>query len=120
MSKNNKKWRNAGLYTLLVIVVIALTTAFLDKKPQGKESWRYDEFINRVESNAVSTVQLSADRSKAIATDANGDRIVVNLPDDPQLIDILADNHVDISVLPQNDDGFWFRALSPPLSQHQE
>jgi cell division protease FtsH len=37
---------------------------------------------------------------------------VVNLPNDPQLISILASNGVDISVLPPNDDSFWFRALS--------
>ena len=40
MSKdNNKKWRNAGLYVLLAIVVVALGTAFLDKQPQAHQTW---------------------------------------------------------------------------------
>ena len=39
----------------------------------------------------------------------------MNLPNDPQLIDILSDNGVDIAVLPQSDEGFWFRALSSLL-----
>jgi cell division protease FtsH len=48
----------------------------------------------------------------AIATARDGNRYLVNLPNDPQLIDILANNKVDIAVLPQNDESFWFRALS--------
>ncbi|MFM6222333.1 MAG: hypothetical protein ACKPDM_18600, partial [Dolichospermum sp.] len=45
-SVNNKKWRNTGLYALLFIVVIALGTAFFDKQPQNRETWRYSQFIH--------------------------------------------------------------------------
>lgn len=109
---NNKRWRNAGLYALLAIVVIALATAFLDQEPQSQETWNYTEFINRVEAGQVETVRLSADRSRAIATAQDGTQIVINLPRDPQLIDILSQNNVDIAVQPQSDDGFLLRALS--------
>lgn len=108
----NKKWRNAGLYALLAIVVIALATAFLDKPSQTRETWKYSKFIQEVESNRVETVRLSADRTRALATIQDGSQVIVNLPNDPQLIGILANNGVDISVLPQSDEGFWFRALS--------
>jgi cell division protease FtsH len=37
---------------------------------------------------------------------------LVNLPNDPQLINILAENNVDISVLPQREEGVWVRAFS--------
>ncbi len=109
---NNKKWRNAGLYVLLAIVVIALGTAFLDKQPQSRESWKYSKFIDEVESGQVENVKLSADRSQALVTDQEGNPVLVNVPNDPQLFDILTKNGVDISILPQNDEGFWFRALS--------
>ncbi len=108
----NKKWRNAGLYALLAIVVVALATAFLDKPSQSRDTWKYSKLIQEVQSGKIETVKLSADRSKALVTAQDGKPVVVNLPNDPQLISILASNGVDISVLPQNDEGFWFRALS--------
>ena len=113
MSKNNnKKWRNAGLYVLLAIVVVALGTAFLDKPNQARQTWAYSTLIDQVENHKVETVKISADRTKAVVTDQEGNPILVNLPNDPQLIDILMENQVDIAVLPQGDEGFWFRALS--------
>ncbi|BAZ43932.1 cell division protein FtsH [Chondrocystis sp. NIES-4102] len=116
MSKdNNKKWRNAGLYVLLAIVVVALGTAFLDKQPQARETWAYSKLIDEVQSNKIETVKISADRTKAQVIDSEGTPVLVNLPNDPELIDILSDNGVDIAVLPQSDEGIWFRALSSLL-----
>ena len=108
----NKKWRNAGLYALLAIVVIALGTAFLDKPSQSRETWKYSQLIKEVQDGKIETVKLSADRTRALVTSQDGKQVLVNLPNDPQLISILADKGVDISVLPQSDESFWFRALS--------
>jgi cell division protease FtsH len=108
----NKRWRNAGLYALLAIVVIALGTAFFDKQPQSRETWRYSQFIQEVEKGRVERVSLSSDRTRALVTPLDGEKKVVNLPNDPELIDILAKNNVDIAVLPQSDEGFWFKAAS--------
>ncbi|MEQ8385736.1 MAG: ATP-dependent zinc metalloprotease FtsH3 [Coleofasciculus sp. A1-SPW-01] len=108
----NKKWRNAGLYALLAIVVIALATAFLDQPSQTRETWRYDQFIDNVKSKKVEIVQLSSDRTQAMVTAQDGTQYQVNLPNDPELISILTNNNVDIKVRPQSDDGFWFRTLS--------
>jgi cell division protease FtsH len=109
---NNKRWRNAGLYALLFIVVIALGTAFFDKQPQSRETWRYSQFIQEVEKGRVVQVKLSADRSQAIAKSQDGSQVSVTLVDDPSLINTLTEKGVDISVLPQTDEGFWFKALS--------
>ncbi len=109
---NNKRWRNAGLYALLAIVVIAIATAFFDKQPPSREQWKYSYFVQEVESKRVDKVSLSADRSKALVTAADGSKVIVNLPNDPGLIDILTKNGVDISVFPQNEDGFWIKAMS--------
>ena len=108
----NKRWRNVGLYVLLAIVVVSLATAFIEKQPQTRETWTTSEFYNAVEGRKIEKVRISADRT--IATFRQGEKnIVVNLlSDDTKLIDTLVKNGVDIAVLPQNDDGFWFKALS--------
>ncbi|MBW4607039.1 MAG: ATP-dependent zinc metalloprotease FtsH3 [Hassallia sp. WJT32-NPBG1] len=108
----NKKWRNAGLYALLFIVVIALGTAFFDKQPQTRETWRYSQFIQEVENNNVDKVSLSADRSTALVKSNQGTQFIVTLVNDPDLINTLSAKGIDISVLPQTDEGFWFKALS--------
>jgi cell division protease FtsH len=109
----NKRWRNAGLYALLAIVVIALATAFFDKQPQTRETWRYSQFLSEVQKNNVNKVSLSADRSRALVQIQDGTRVMVNLPSDPELIDTLTKNNVDISVLPASDgNDLWVRAVS--------
>ncbi|MBD2486244.1 ATP-dependent zinc metalloprotease FtsH3 [Aulosira sp. FACHB-615] len=117
----NKRWRNAGLYALLFLVVIALGTAFFDKQPQSRETWRYSDLIQKVEEGKplkdeknknVPKVSLSADRSIAWATYKDGTQRVVNLVNDPDLVNYLTSKGVDISVRPQTDEGFWFKALS--------
>lgn len=111
----NKRWRNTGLYVLLAIVVVALGTAFFDKQPQSRETWRYSKLLNEVENHKVERVSISADRTQALVKTLEGNRVMVNLPNDPGLIDVLTQNDVELSVLPQNDDGIWFRALSSLL-----
>ena len=109
----NKKWRNTGLYALLFIVVIALGTAFFDKQPQSRETWRYSQFIQEVEQGRVERVSLSSDRSTALVTPKYDEKKkIVTLVNDPDLINTLTAKGVDISVLPQADEGFWFKALS--------
>jgi cell division protease FtsH len=109
----NKRWRNAGLYALLFIVVIALGTAFFDKPRESRETWRYSQFIQEVEKGRVEKVSLSADRSTALVTPRyDPSKKLVTLVNDPDLINTLTTKGVDISVLPQSEDGFWLKALS--------
>jgi cell division protease FtsH len=109
----NKRWRNAGLYALLAIVVIALATVFFENKPQTTETLRYSQFLDKVENKQVDTVRISSDRTKGLVTAQDGSKYLVNLiPTDSELVDTLTRNGVDISVLPQNDDGLWLKALS--------
>jgi cell division protease FtsH len=111
----NKRWRNAGLYALLVVVVIFLATALLDRQPQNVESWRYTRFINEVQQSRIEKVSISADRTRAVATTDDGQKVSVNLPNDPELLSILTTNGVDISVSPQTEDNVWARVLSTLL-----
>ena len=111
----NKRWRNAGLYALLVVVVVFLATALLDRQPQDVDSWRYSQFIREVEQSNVAKVTISADRTRALVYQEDGKKATVNLPSDPELLDILTTNKVDISVSPQADDNVWARVLSTLL-----
>jgi len=109
----NKKWRNAGLYALLAIVVLALGTTFFEQKPQSRETWAYSQFIQEVAKGKVEKVQLSADRTTAIVSPKDEpEKRIVNLVNDPDLINTLRKYNVDINVLPQTDEGFWFKALT--------
>ncbi|MDY6937647.1 MAG: ATP-dependent zinc metalloprotease FtsH3 [Cyanobacteriota bacterium] len=109
----NKRWRNAGLYALLAIVVIALATAFFDRQPPTKQTSKYSDFVQAVEADRIEgTVSISADRSQAMYTSPEGERMLVNLPNDPDLISILTEHDLDVKVTPQSDDSFWLRALS--------
>ena len=109
----NKKWRNAGLYALLAIVVLALGTTFFEQKPQSRETWAYSQFIQEVAKGKVEKVQLSADRTTAIVSPKDEpEKRIVNLVNDPDLINTLRKYNVDINVLPQTDEGFWVKALT--------
>ncbi|MEM6433667.1 MAG: ATP-dependent zinc metalloprotease FtsH3 [Cyanobacteria bacterium P01_D01_bin.115] len=112
----NKRWRNAGLYALLVVVVIALATAIFDNSGQESQSWRYTRFLDAVESNRIERVSISADRSQARFTDPeSSSQVTVNLPNDPDLINTLETNNVDIVVFPQTDDSALVRLFSTLL-----
>nr|WP_228039444.1 ATP-dependent zinc metalloprotease FtsH3 [Dolichospermum sp. LEGE 00240] len=101
------------MYALLFIVVIALGTALFDKQPQSRETWRYSQFLQEVEKGRVERVSLSSDRSTALVTPKyDPNKKIVTLVNDPALINTLTNKGVDIAVLPQADEGFWFKALS--------
>lgn len=65
--------------------------------PEGT-NWRYSEFLNAVKKGKVERVRFSKDGSALQLTAIDGRRASVIVPNDPDLIDILAMNGVDISV----------------------
>jgi cell division protease FtsH len=111
---NNKRWRNAGLYVLLAVVAIALATTFLEKPAPAIKTLKYSQFIQEVKRGDIENVGLNADRSKALVTEKDGAKAIVNLPpNDNQLMTILNDNvKGNLYVLPANDESVWFRVLS--------
>jgi cell division protease FtsH len=111
----NKRWRNAGLYALLVVVVIFLATALWDNRQPPIKTWRYSEFINQVSTGQVEKVAIRSDRQFAQAKANDGETYGINLPNDPELLDILQKNNVDISVTQQGEDNGIARILSTLL-----
>jgi cell division protease FtsH len=104
----NKRWRNAGLYALLAIVLIALGTTFFDRPPEAKGTLKYSEFMTQVQEKKIEKVTLFSDRTKAIVTRGE-EKLQVNLLPDAGLIDTLTKNGVDITVRPPQDDSILVR-----------
>lgn len=65
--------------------------------PEGT-TWRYSEFLSAVEGGKIERVRFAKDGAQLQLTAVDGRRAVVMLPNDPELVDILAKNGVDISV----------------------
>ncbi|CAK6701525.1 ATP-dependent zinc metalloprotease FtsH3 [Synechococcus sp. CCY9201] len=108
-----KGWRNAGLYVLLAVVVIAVGTAFLDRPDPANapRTLRYSDFVEAVQGNEVSRVLISPDRGTAQVVENDGRRAVVNLAPDKDLLKLLTDHDVDIAVQPSREPAAWQQAV---------
>lgn len=81
-----------------------------DGLPEGNQ-WRYSEFINAVNGGKVERVRFSKDGTMLQLTAIDGRRATVVLPNDPDLVDILAKNGVDISVSEGDQQGNYVALL---------
>ncbi|MBM5826609.1 MAG: ATP-dependent metallopeptidase FtsH/Yme1/Tma family protein [Cyanobacteria bacterium M_surface_7_m2_040] len=108
-----KRWRNAGLYVLLVIVMIAIGTAFLDRPDPANapRTLRYSDFVEAVQGNEISRVLISPDRGTAQVVENDGRRALVNLAPDKDLLKLLTDHNVDIAVQPSREPAAWQSAI---------
>lgn len=115
----DKRWRNLGLYLLLVVVVL-WGGSFLIPAPgtNERETLRYSEFVEAVQDNQVSRVTISTDQSTAKVVERDGRNADVNLAPDKDLLKLLTDHNVDIAVEPTRQDsafGQVARSLFIPL-----
>jgi cell division protease FtsH len=113
-----KSWRNAGLYVLLVVVMIALGTAFMGGRPaadNAPRSLRYSEFLDAVQDNQISRVLMAPDRGTALVVESDGGRAQVNLAPDAGLLDLLSKHKVDIVVQNNRQAPVWQQALGSLL-----
>jgi cell division protease FtsH len=117
-NKNNKFWKNFGLYALLLVVVIVIGSALIDNQPQQREEWRYSKLIEAVENKQVSQVNISNDNTWAEATIPDPDgidgkkKVRVNLPRDPEFLDILQRNNVQFDVVQPRNQGAFLQTIS--------
>lgn len=78
--------------------------------PEGGQ-WRYSEFIGAVQAGKVERVRFSKDGGMLQLTAVDGRRATVVLPNDPELVDILARAGVDISVSEGEQQGNYVALL---------
>ncbi|HGY5551687.1 MAG TPA: ATP-dependent zinc metalloprotease FtsH [Prochlorococcus sp.] len=109
----DKRWRNVGLYLLLVVVVVWGGT-FIIGGPgtTERETLRYSEFVEAVQDNQVSRVLISPDQGTAQVVESDGRRAEVNLAPDKDLLKLLTEHNVDIAVQPTRQASGWQQAAT--------
>jgi cell division protease FtsH len=88
----------------LIAIIVLLLIGCVQEPIIARETWEYNKFIQSVKNGKVEKVSLSADRTTAIVKvkfDPNLKN--VRLDKDPNLINTLTENKVDISVLPSSN-----------------
>ncbi len=105
MSRNRVRgsWKNVILYTLLILFITTLLTNTSCSRKSEMNKWHYSQFIDRVEMGQVERITIRADRSQAVVITNDGQQALVDLPTDPEMLNILQRNGVGISVSPQSD-----------------
>ena len=107
----DKRWRNVGLYLLLVVVVVWGGTFFIGRPgTTERETLRYSEFVEAVQDNQVSRVLISPDQGTAQVVESDGRRAEVNLAPDKDLLKLLTEHNVDIAVQPTRQASAWQQA----------
>jgi len=86
----------------MVVVVIFIGSAFFERPNAANtvRNLRYSDFIEAVEEKQVSRVLISPDKATAQVIESDGNRAVVNLAPDKDLLELLTQNNVDIAVQP--------------------
>ena len=107
----DKRWRNVGLYLLLVVVVVWGGTFIIGGPGKTeRETLRYSEFVEAVQDNQVSRVLISPDQGTAQVVESDGRRAEVNLAPDKDLLKLLTEHNVDIAVQPTRQASAWQQA----------
>mmetsp|Transcript_9700 Transcript_9700/g.16639 ORF Transcript_9700/g.16639 Transcript_9700/m.16639 type:complete len:705 (-) Transcript_9700:304-2418(-) len=98
------RFSNSSIGAPMELFQIAADAPVDTELPEGNQ-WRYSEFIKAVQKGKVERVRFSKDGAQLQLTAVDGRRAVVTLPNDPELVDILAKNGVDISVSEGDQQG---------------
>jgi ATP-dependent Zn protease len=95
------------------ILTIALLATSCSEKVE-EDAWNQDQFMRVVEQGQIESVSINKDRTQATATNKHGEQFLVDISSvDPNLVDSLAQNQVDISIEPYDSvlfpfDLVWF------------
>ncbi|HQK83062.1 MAG TPA: ATP-dependent zinc metalloprotease FtsH [Atribacter sp.] len=107
-----KFYRNMGFYLLFLIIVVSLVTSFMQQEipPQA---FTYTEFIDLVKGNEVESVTIMDKNILGHLKD--GTNFTTYAPEDPQLIEILRNQNVNIDAKPPTEPSWWSRILGSLL-----
>jgi cell division protease FtsH len=108
----NRNFKNAGIYLLILIVVISVLSSFFEPSSSVREL-TYSQFLNEVESNNVINVSISG--NTATGDLANNQKFSTYLPEDPELMNILRSKNINIDAKPPVELSWWMRILSSLL-----
>jgi len=108
----NKNFKNAGLYLLILIVVISILSSLFESGSSVRDL-TYSQFLTEVESNSVSSVTISGNTISGVLN--NNQEFSTYLPDDPELMNILRSRNINIEAKPPVELSWWMRILSSLL-----
>ncbi len=113
----DKRWRNAGLHTLLGFVTIAISVGYFGEVGQSNQTWSYSHFLSSVEDKKITQVEINSELTQAQFTNPEDSSLItVNLPRDSYQLRVLLislrTNGVDYTFLPESNEGFWLDILS--------
>jgi cell division protease FtsH len=100
----NTFYKNLSMWLMIGLTMILLFNVF--NKPQGQNSqMTYSEFWSSVESGVISRVTLQGE--KILGTSQDGRPFVTVVPNDTELIPMLRQSGVDITVKEPESDSLW-------------
>ncbi|HKK83852.1 MAG TPA: ATP-dependent metallopeptidase FtsH/Yme1/Tma family protein, partial [Atribacterota bacterium] len=108
----NRNFKNAGLYLLILIVVISVLSSLFDSGTSVKE-FTYSQFLSEVENNKVSSVSISG--NTVTGELISNQKFTTYVPDDPELLNILRAQNINIEAKPPVELSWWMRILSSLL-----
>ncbi len=108
----NKNFKNAGLYLLILIVVISILSSLFEPGTTVREL-TYSQFLNEVDSNNVYTVTISGNTISGELS--NNQKFTTYFPEDPELMNILRSKNINIEAKPPVELSWWMRILSSLL-----
>jgi ATP-dependent Zn protease len=94
----NLRLARFGLMSLLTAALLIVAACV--GRPTST-TWHYSQFVRAVEQGQIEVVSVDAGRSQAIAHTKDGEIILVELPSDPNLVGLLDQHDVTITVAPQ-------------------
>ncbi|MGL5113949.1 MAG: ATP-dependent zinc metalloprotease FtsH [Beijerinckiaceae bacterium] len=106
----NPNLRNFALWTIIVLLVLALFTLFQNQGTRtASAEVPYSVFLDEVDAGRVERVVIAG--NEISGTIAGRGAFVTRAPNDPRIVERLHDKKVQISVQPPNADSPWWLAL---------
>ncbi len=91
--------RNLVIWAVILIVASSLFNTFEQAAVTPEQELSYSEFLNQVESQSLNQVQIRGD--KLYGVKPSGEKVKALAPNDPNLVENLRKNGVDIQVKPE-------------------
>ena len=110
--KNNKYYKNVGLYLLVLVVFVTIISSLFDPVSTGLEL-TYSQFLKEVNANNVAIVTIVENSISGQLV--NGTEFTTYSPDDPEMMNLLRSKNIEIDAKPPVEISWWMRLLSSLL-----
>ncbi len=107
----NPNFRNFALWVVIVLLVLALVSAFQNQGQRSSEgSIPYSQLLSDADTGKIASVDISGSQITGTYRDG-GRQFSTYAPNDPNLVAKLQEKGVTIKASPQTEGSSWFVAL---------